>query len=108
LRSYKRLSNKIELYEGDVHLSPPRIVAVRVSLPSDRSFAGYEEAVAHLTACAVVVIAARPLLGRAQEIASYTVVVQQDRGRPASPLERHVTVHLREVPLGQALRTQHG
>src|SRR6266516_5021049 len=50
-------------------------------------------------------MAASPLLGGAQEIASYTVLLQQDRGRPASPLERHVTVHLRDVPLGQALRT---
>src|SRR5947207_13874351 len=62
-------------------------------------------AVAHLTVCAVVLIAASPLLGVGQEIASYTVLLQQDRGRPASPLERHVTVHLRDVSLAQALRT---
>jgi hypothetical protein len=40
----------IELYEDDVRLAPPRIVAARVSLPSDRSFGSYEEAVTHLTA----------------------------------------------------------
>ncbi len=62
-------------------------------------------AVARLIACAVVLIAASPLLGGAQEVASSTVLVQQDRGRPPSPLERHVTVHLTDVSLGQALRT---
>jgi hypothetical protein len=44
------IADEIELYEDDVRLAPPRIVAARVSLPSDRSFAGYEEAAAHLTA----------------------------------------------------------
>jgi outer membrane receptor protein involved in Fe transport len=62
-------------------------------------------AIAYLTAGALVLVAASPLLGGAQEIASSTVLMQQDRGRPANPLERHVTVHLTEVPLGQALRT---
>jgi hypothetical protein len=44
------IADEIELYEDDVRLAPPRIVAARVSLPSDRSFAGYEEAAAHLAA----------------------------------------------------------
>jgi hypothetical protein len=44
------IADQVELYEDDVRLSPPRIVAARVSLPSDRSFASYEEAVAHLAA----------------------------------------------------------
>ncbi len=44
------IADQVELYEDDVRLSPARIVAVRVSLPSDRSFGSYEEAVAHLTA----------------------------------------------------------
>jgi hypothetical protein len=44
------IADPIELYEDDVHLSAPRIVAARVSLPSDRSFGSYQEAVAHLTA----------------------------------------------------------
>jgi len=42
------LANNIELYEGDVRLDAPRIVDVRVSLPSDKSFASYEEALAHV------------------------------------------------------------
>ena len=44
------IADEIELYENDIRLSPARIVAVRVSLPSDRSFGSYEETVAHLTA----------------------------------------------------------
>jgi hypothetical protein len=43
------LSNKIELYEGDTLLSDPRIVSTRMSLESDRSFATYDEALAHVT-----------------------------------------------------------
>lgn len=43
------IADPLRLYEGDTRLPDPRIVAVRVSLPSDRSFAGYEEALAHVT-----------------------------------------------------------
>jgi len=40
------LARDIEVYEGDVKLPPPRLAAVRVSLPSDRSFATYDGALA--------------------------------------------------------------
>ncbi len=40
---------QVELYEDDARLPDPRIVAARVSLPSDRSFASFEEARAHFT-----------------------------------------------------------
>ena len=40
--------DNVEVYENDVRLADPRLVAARVSLPSDRSFASYEEALAHL------------------------------------------------------------
>ena len=43
------IAGELELYENDVHLPAPRIVAVRVSLPSDRSFGTYDQALAHLT-----------------------------------------------------------
>jgi hypothetical protein len=43
------LADNIDFYEGEARLDPPRIVAVRVSLPSDRSFASYEAALAHVT-----------------------------------------------------------
>jgi hypothetical protein len=38
-----------EVYEDDRGLGRPRIIAARVSLPSDRSFGSYEAALAHLT-----------------------------------------------------------
>ena len=40
----------IDVYEGDTRLPPPRLVEVRPSLPSDRSFtSSYDEALAHVT-----------------------------------------------------------
>jgi hypothetical protein len=42
------IADAVEIYEDDDRLSSPRIVAVRVSLPSDRSFATYEDARTHV------------------------------------------------------------
>jgi hypothetical protein len=42
------ISDEIELYENDGRLPAPTVAAVRASLP-DRSFASYDEALAHLT-----------------------------------------------------------
>jgi len=39
----------VKLYEGERLLPTPETVAARVSLPSDRSFADYETALAHVT-----------------------------------------------------------
>jgi hypothetical protein len=43
------LSDNIALYEGDTRLGEGKLLAARVSLPSDKSFASYEEALAQLT-----------------------------------------------------------
>ena len=43
------LVESMDLYEGDTPLAAPRIVATRVSLPSDRSFASYDSALVHTT-----------------------------------------------------------
>jgi hypothetical protein len=43
------IADFIELYEYDIRLSKPQTVATRISLPSDRSFTSYEEALAHVT-----------------------------------------------------------
>jgi hypothetical protein len=43
------LAKDITLYEGDTPLGEPRITAVRASLPSDRSFATFETALASVT-----------------------------------------------------------
>jgi HupE / UreJ protein len=42
------LADFIDLYEDDAPLPKPRVVRTRLSLPSDRSFASYERASAHL------------------------------------------------------------
>jgi hypothetical protein len=43
------LARKIELFEEDALVPDPRILSTRVALESDRSFATYEEALAHVT-----------------------------------------------------------
>ncbi|SVB30272.1 uncharacterized protein METZ01_LOCUS183126, partial [marine metagenome] len=42
------LSDDMEVYEGDTLLPHPEIADIRVSIPSDRSFGNYEEALAHV------------------------------------------------------------
>jgi len=43
------LSDFIDVYEKGERLPKPRVVAVRASLPSDRSFTSYDDALAHVT-----------------------------------------------------------
>ena len=43
------LADFIELYEGDTRLPKPQVAATLLSLPSDRSFASYDQALAHVT-----------------------------------------------------------
>jgi hypothetical protein len=40
----------VRVYEDDSPLPKPRVVAAQISLPSDKSFATYEQAIAHLNA----------------------------------------------------------
>src|SRR5262245_35012647 len=42
------LTDNIAVHENDAALPAPRVVQARVSLPSDKSFTSYEEALAHL------------------------------------------------------------
>jgi hypothetical protein len=44
------LASYLSLYEGDARLGGATIAAARLSLPSDRSFATYQQALAHLSA----------------------------------------------------------
>jgi hypothetical protein len=41
------IADDLQLYENDAELPAPRIIASRVSLPSDRSFVSYDSALAH-------------------------------------------------------------
>jgi hypothetical protein len=43
------ISDFIDLYEGDTRLPKPKVVATQLSLESDRSFADYDAALAHVT-----------------------------------------------------------
>ena len=43
------IAKRIDVYEGDRRLDPPRISAVRISLPADSSFGFYDTALAHVT-----------------------------------------------------------
>ena len=43
------IADFVDVYENDVHLGKPDVVAVRASLPSDRSFTSYDDALAHVT-----------------------------------------------------------
>jgi hypothetical protein len=43
------IADNLTLYEGETRLPYPRLVEARVSLPSDKSFVSYEQALAHLT-----------------------------------------------------------
>jgi hypothetical protein len=102
------IADQVELYEDDVRLSPPRIVAVRASLPSDRSFGSYEEAVAHLTAA--------PLPGETELYWSQGMLdvwfeyqIRSDASRVSihpslARLGLHVTTVLRFLPPGGAVR----
>ena len=43
------IAGYLELFEGEASLGEERVVATRVSLPSDRSFSSFDEARAHIT-----------------------------------------------------------
>jgi HupE/UreJ protein len=43
------IAEYVQVYEGDSLLPSPRVAAVQVSLPSDRSFTSYDEALAHVS-----------------------------------------------------------
>jgi HupE / UreJ protein len=43
------ISDFLDVYEHDVRLGRPQVAAVRAALQSDRSFASYDEALAHVT-----------------------------------------------------------
>src|SRR4051812_16087431 len=43
------ISDFLDVYENDVRLPKPQVVAVRAALQSDRSFPSYDDALAHVT-----------------------------------------------------------
>ena len=43
------IGDYVQVFEGDAPLGKPEVLAARVSLPSDRSFGSYDQALAHIT-----------------------------------------------------------
>jgi hypothetical protein len=43
------ISDSVELYEGETRISDPKVVSVRVSLQSDKSYGSFEQALTHVT-----------------------------------------------------------
>ena len=102
------IADFVKLYEEGRQLPYPEVMAVRASLPSDRSFESYDRALAHITGPPLAVetnlIWEEGLLDVA-----FTFPVQSDRSRFAiSPgltrLGERVNVVLRFLPLGGAER----
>jgi len=102
------LVNNIELREGETVLGGARIAAVRASLPADKSFSSYDEALAHVTG---VPLRADTELFWSQGLIDVLVEypIQSDRSefsidpRFARLGQRTVTV-LRFLPPGVAVR----
>src|SRR5262249_21798905 len=42
------IADNVEVYEGDTRLAYPQLAGARVTLPSDKSFGSFDEALAHL------------------------------------------------------------
>ena len=47
------IAGDLRFYENDAALTPPRIIAIRVSLPSERAFTSFDSALAHTTGAAL-------------------------------------------------------
>jgi hypothetical protein len=102
------LSNELELYENDARLPNPAVVQARVSLESDRSFATYDQALAHFAA---------PRLkndtelywnqGLMDVLLEYSIVSEKNQFSIRPRLERlglQVTTVLRFLPPGGEVR----
>lgn len=98
----------VQVFEDDVLLTAPRVEATRVSLPSDRAFVSYDEALAHVTGPAM---ASDEQLswnqGTLDVLLEYDI--RSERGafaiRPSfERLGVHVLTTLRFLPPGGAIR----
>jgi HupE / UreJ protein len=102
------LSNSIEIYEVDDRLPGPQLAAVHLSLPSDRSFSSYEEALAHIYGArlpdSMQLYWDQPVLD-----VLFDYPIHSDRSRFSihpglGRLGQRVTIVLRFLPLGGAVR----
>ena len=103
------IADSIEVYEGNTRLAMPQVVETRVSLPSDNSFASYEEALAHVTGPSLPA-GTQIVRDQAMLDALLDYPIHSDRSSFAihSGLARlgvRVTTDLRFFPPGAAART---
>jgi hypothetical protein len=102
------ISNFVRVYENDEPLPRPRVVATQISLPSDKSFTSYQEALAH--------VSGPPLSNSVNAVWSqmmfdvlFDYPIQSDRSEfsidPAvDNLAARVNIVLRFLPPGGAIR----
>jgi HupE/UreJ protein len=102
-------ADAVEVYEGDTRLTDSRIGNVRVSLPSDKSFGSYEEAVAYLTG-PVLPVATDVFWNQGFFDAVLEYPIQSNRSdfsirARLTPLAGRVITVLRFLPTGGGVRT---
>jgi hypothetical protein len=103
------MNDYAEIYEGDQRLTNPRIVAARVSLPSDTSFGSYETAIAHVTQAPALTNDIELVWNQGLFDVLYEFAIQSDRSNVSiNPvMERlgiKVTTVVRFLPPGGAVR----
>jgi hypothetical protein len=90
------VADYLELFEDGKALESPRIAAVIASLPSDRSFTSYEEALKHVTG---------PRLPGATDIAWQQVMMDVLLEYPITDAESRFSIHPGLAHLGLTTRT---
>ena len=106
--AYLWIADQVALFEGEALLREPRITAIAVSLPSDRSFGSFEGALAHVTGPP---LASDTMLlwnqGMLDVLFEYEIQSERSQFsiRPAlARLGQRVVTVLRFVPPGGAVR----
>ena len=102
------VGENVELYEEGRRLPELELAAVRVSLPSDRSFASYDEALAHITG-EVLAPETRIVWQQAMLDTLFECPIESDTGRFSirprhARLGMRVVTVLRYLPPGGAVR----
>lgn len=102
------IADALEIYEGETKLGAPRRVRAIVSLPSDKSFASFDAAWAHVTGGPLPVTTELPW-DQGLVDASFEYSITSDRSalsiRPSfARLGARVVTVLRFLPAGRALR----
>jgi hypothetical protein len=101
-------ADNIEIYEGDRRIGPPKLIEVRASLPSDRSFTLFEDALAHVTG-APLPPAMEFIWGQGLLDALFEYPIESDRAEfsinpSLARLGQRVVTSLRYLPPGGEVR----